>query len=145
MPDINKYAEVPYTPAEMYDLVNDIEKYPEFLPWCKGAEVIVDNDDERHATLILSAAGMEHSFTTMNLLQKHKMIEMRLLNGPFKHLEGFWRFELHGDNGCKVCFDLEFEFISTLISLMVGPIFHQVLSTLVDAFVKRAEEIYGKR
>lgn len=144
MPTIQKSAVVPYSQKQMYQLVDDIEGYPHFIPWCVSSEIISRTDDEVRATLTFASRGMQKSFTTLNRLQPHKMMEIRLLHGPFKQLEGFWRFESHKNSHCMVQLDLEFEFSSRLLAMMFGPIFNQVASTLVDAFVKRAHEIYGK-
>lgn len=145
MPVISKSALVPYSAAEMFALVNDIPAYPDFLPWCGDSEILASNEDEIRAKVQLSRSGIKKSFTTLNRLQKDKMIEMRLVEGPFQHLEGFWRFEPLNDMACKVMFDIEFEFSSKILALTVGPVFSQITSTLVDAFTKRAVEIYGKR
>lgn len=143
MPDINKSIIVPYTPAQMYSLVNAIEDYPQFLPFCESSEVHSRTDDEVRASLVLSGLGVQKSFTTLNRLQHNKMIEIVLLDGPFKHLEGFWRFDEVEDNHCRISLDLEFEVSGGLFGFAFAPIFHQMASTLVDAFHKRADEIYG--
>jgi ribosome-associated toxin RatA of RatAB toxin-antitoxin module len=145
MTTISKSALVSYSPAQMFALVDGIEAYPEFLPWCRGANVLSRTDDEVRATIELSKGGVEKSFTTCNRNQKNKMIEMRLVEGPFRQLEGFWRFDALGDDGCKVSFDLEFEFASRMLGMVVGPVFSQIANSLVDSFHKRAVEIYGKR
>jgi ribosome-associated toxin RatA of RatAB toxin-antitoxin module len=142
---VNKSALVPYTPAEMFALVDDVERYPEFLPWCKSSQVLSRNDDELRATLTLSMRGVEKSFTTCNRNQKNKMIEVRLVEGPFRHLCGFWRFDALGDAGCKVCLDMDFEFSSRMLGMVVGPVFSQVANSLVDSFQKRAVQVYGRR
>ena len=143
MPTVNKSIIVPYTPAQMYTLVNDIPAYPEFVPACQRAEIISQDNDEIMAKMYFASHGFEKSFSTCNRLQKDKMIEVRLLDGPFKHLEGFWRFESHGQ-GCEVILDMEFEFSSKLIGMMFCPVFIQVTTTLVEAFKKRAEQIYAR-
>lgn len=140
---IKREAMVSHTPGQMYDLVNDIERYPEFLQWCAKTDVHSRTDDEIRATLSLAWGGLQKSFTTLNRLQKDKMIELRLLDGPFHHLEGFWRFEHHNTTGCKVSLDMEFEFAGKLISMAFGPIFSQVANSLVDAFCKRAQQLHG--
>jgi len=145
MTAISKSALVSYSPAQMFALVDGIEAYPEFLPWCRGAKVLSRTDDEVRATIELSKGGVEKAFTTCNRNQKNKMIEMRLVEGPFRQLEGFWRFDALGDDGCKVSFDLEFEFASRMLGMVVGPVFSQIANSLVDSFHKRAVEIYGKR
>lgn len=146
MPLISRQALVLYSPAEMYDLVNDIEAYAAFLPWCRSAVVLSANEDIIEASVEIAKGSLNRSFTTRNLLQKNKMIEMQLLEGPFKHLQGFWRFEpLKDENACKVSLDLEFEFDSKLVALAVGPVFSKIANTLVDSFSKRAVEVYGDR
>jgi ribosome-associated toxin RatA of RatAB toxin-antitoxin module len=145
MPTISKSTIVPYTQEQMYDLVNDIRKYSEFIPWCTRSEILQETSDEIHAELTFSSSGMEKSFSTINRLQPHKMIEIRLLQGPFRQLEGFWRFEENSDaRGCQVMLDLEFEFSNYFLGLMFGPVFHQVAVSLVDAFKERAKHVYGE-
>lgn len=145
MTSIRKSALVPYTPEEMFTLVDDIESYPRFLPWCRNACVISRTEDEVRATIELSKGGVEKAFTTCNRNQHNKMIEMRLVEGPFKHLEGFWQFDPLGADGCKISFDLEFEFSSRMLGMVIGPVFSQIANSLVDAFHKRAVAVYGKR
>jgi ribosome-associated toxin RatA of RatAB toxin-antitoxin module len=142
---VNKSALVPYTSSQMFDLVNHIETYPEFLPWCKSTTVHHRDEEEVKASLLLAWSGLQKSFTTHNRMQKDKMIEIRLIEGPFQHLEGFWRFETLTDQSSKVMFDLEFEFSNRLIRAAFGPIFSQVTNALVDAFCQRAENLYGKK
>jgi len=140
---IAKSALVSHTAAEMFALVDDVSNYSKFLPWCGGSEEISRNDDEVSATVVIAHSGLNKAFTTKNRLQKHKMIEMSLIDGPFKHLHGFWRFESLADDACKVSLDLEYEFSNRLISMVVGPVFSQIANTLVDSFCQRAEVIYG--
>jgi len=141
---ISKSALVPYTPAQMFALVDDIEAYPRFLPWCRRSRVLSRNEDEVRATLELSKGGVEKAFTTCNRNQKDKMIEIRLLDGPFKRLDGYWRFDALGEDGCKISLDLEFEFASRMLDMVVGPVFSQIANSLVDAFMKRAVDVYGR-
>jgi len=129
----------------MYSLVRDIEAYPQFLPWCTQAKILSQDQDQVRATLWLSKGGVDKAFTTCNRHQVNKMIEIRLVEGPFKCLEGFWRFDALGDAGCKVSLDIAFEFSSRMLSLVVGPVFSQVANSLVDSFQKRAVQVYGKR
>ncbi|MBD3618423.1 MAG: type II toxin-antitoxin system RatA family toxin [Chromatiales bacterium] len=146
MPTISRSALVPYSPQDMYALVDDIPAYPQFLPWCRRAEEAHRDEDEVQATIELAKGSLNKAFTTRNRLQHGKMIEMRLVEGPFKHLEGFWRFDaLEGGEACKVSLDLDFEFSNRLVGMAIGPIFNQVANTLVDAFVSRAREVYGAR
>ena len=144
MTSINKSALVPYSPAQMFALVDDIDAYPAFLPWCRNARVVSRDADEVRATIELSKGGVEKSFTTCNRNQVNKMIEMRLVEGPFRHLQGFWRFDALGEPGCKVSLDLECEFSSRMLGMVVGPVFSQVANSLVDSFQKRAVDVYGK-
>lgn len=143
MPNISKSALVPYTAAQMFDLVDKVSDYPEFLPWCGGAEELSRNEDEVNASVTISHSGINKAFTTCNRLQKNKMIEMELVNGPFKHLHGFWRFETLSDSACKVSLDLEYEFSSKLLGMAVGPVFSQIANSMVDSFCQRADKIYG--
>lgn len=140
---INKHALVHFSAAEMFAIVDDIEAYPQFLPWCRSAKVLTRTDDEVKACLELKKGAVHKSFTTVNRVQKNKMIEIRLLEGPFHHLEGFWRFDSLEENACKVSMDLDFEFSSKMVGMVMGPIFNQIANTLVDSFCQRAKEIYG--
>jgi ribosome-associated toxin RatA of RatAB toxin-antitoxin module len=139
---INKSAIVPYTPAQMYDLVNDIDQYSQFVPYCVNSQVIERNADEIHASLTFAGAGIHKSFSTLNRLQPHKMVEMRLVNGPFKSLEGFWSFESMDTQLCRVTLNLEFEFATGMLKVLFGPVFTQVAALLVEAFHDRAKQVY---
>ncbi|ROR32071.1 type II toxin-antitoxin system RatA family toxin [Inmirania thermothiophila] len=144
MPVIHREARVPYTPRQMFELVNDVEAYPRFLPWCGGARVLRDEGDAVWATVVIARGSLRKAFTTVNRVQPGKMIEIRLVEGPFRRLEGFWRFDEAAGGGCRVCLDLEFEFAGRVVSLALGPVFHQIAQTLVEAFCRRAEEVYGR-
>ena len=144
MPTISKTALVPYSPQQMYALVNDIASYQTFLPWCRSSELLSSNEDEIRATIEIAHGSLRKSFTTRNRLQRNKMIEMRLEQGPFQHLDGFWRFDALGEDACKVSLDLDFEFSNKLIGMALGPLFSQIANSLVDAFSRRAVEVYGK-
>ena len=146
MPLISRNALVPYTVEEMYRLVDDIESYPQFLPWCRSTEVLERNECEVRASIEIAKGALNKSFTTLNRMQKNKIIEMRLVKGPFRHLEGFWRFDaLKNAEASKISLDLDFEFENRLIAMAVGSIFNQIANTMVDAFTKRAVEVYGER
>ncbi len=131
----------------MYALVNDVELYPQFMPWCVSASILYQDEDEIRATIKLAKRGLQASFTTSNRLQKNKMIEMSLVEGPFHHLHGFWRFEpLQGnERACKVRLDMDFELANRVLALTLGPVFNKITNTLVDTFVKRADQCYGGR
>ncbi len=142
---INKSALVAYTPAEMFALVSDIEAYPEFLPWCRAAKVLWREGDELKASIEMAKGSLQKSFTTHNREQRDKMIDVRLVEGPFKRLDGYWRFDALGERACKVSLDLEFEFATRMLDMMIGPVFSQIANTLVDSFQQRAVQVYGKR
>jgi ribosome-associated toxin RatA of RatAB toxin-antitoxin module len=144
MTTISRNSLVMYTPEQMYELVNDVAAYPSFLPWCRDSKIISDNDNVICATLDLSKGGLHHVFSTRNNLTPGKAIDIELIDGPFKHLEGHWQFVMIGDNqGCRVQLDMDFEFSNRLISMALGPVFTQISGSLVDAFCKRANDIYG--
>ncbi len=144
MPVVNRSALVPYSAAQMYALVDDIERYPEFLPWCRSAREWSRNEDEVKASLEMQRGPLHKTFTTQNRLQPGKMIEMRLVDGPFRHLEGFWRFSALDEHASRVALDLEYEFSSHLLQLAIGPVFSQIANTLVDAFCERARFLHGR-
>lgn len=145
MTAVSRSALVPYPPGKMFDLVNDVRRYPEFLPWCQSTEVLDDRPHEMTARLHLAFSGLRKSFTTRNRLQPGKMIEIRLVDGPFHHLEGFWRFNALGDGAaCKVVLDMEFDFSTPLVKFAFGPVFTQIAGSLVDSFTKRARDVYGE-
>ena len=144
MPIIQHSLEVPYNVSEMYTLVNHIEKYSEFLPWCTESKIISQDEDSIQACLTLAGGGISKSFTTSNRLQKNKLIEISLINGPFKHLEGYWSFETTS-RGSKINLNLDFEFSMSLLALAFSPIFEKVANTLMQAFSDRAKQIYGNR
>ncbi|UCC55713.1 MAG: type II toxin-antitoxin system RatA family toxin [Gammaproteobacteria bacterium] len=145
MDTVDRSALLPYTTEEMYRLVSDIESYPGFLPWCNDALILSQDDDELYASIEFSVGGMIRSFTTRNRLQVNKMIEMRLVDGPFSRLQGCWQFEPLGDAGSKISLFLEYDFSNRMLGMVVGPAFNQIANTLVDAFQKRAVEVYGER
>lgn len=145
MKSISRSALVPHSAQRMYELVCDVDGYHAFLPWCRESYVTARGEDEMRGTIVISKGGIERSFTTLNRLQRNKMMEMRLIEGPFRHLEGFWRFQALREDACKVSLDLEFEFSSRLMTVAFGPVFTQIANTMVDAFVKRADELYGGR
>lgn len=144
MPVIRHSLEIPYNVAEMYDLVNCIEKYSEFLPWCTESKVISRDEDNIQASLTLKGGGFSKTFTTSNRLQKNKLIEISLVSGPFQHLEGYWSFDTT-PRGSKISLNLEFEFSTHLLAFAFSPIFEKIANTLVQAFSNRAHQVYGKR
>ncbi len=143
MPTINRSALVPYSPEQMFKVVDNVDRYVEFLPWCGASKELSREGDVVEAMVTISKGAVHKDFSTRNWLQKNKMIEMKLLDGPFKHLNGFWRFDDIQGQACKISLDLEFEFSNRLLGMAIGPVFNQIANTLVDAFVKRADELYG--
>ena len=145
MATVKKSALILYSAAEMYALVSDIEAYPEFLPWCRSTQVLSRSEDEVRAVIEMVKGRVHKSFSTINRMQHHKMIDIRLLEGPFRRLEGYWRFDPLRADASKVSLDMEFEFASPLLRMAVEPVFKQIANSLVDAFCKRAVDVYGKR
>jgi ribosome-associated toxin RatA of RatAB toxin-antitoxin module len=144
MTTITRSSLVLFSADQMFDLVNDVEAYPTFLPWCRSSQVISKSKDEILATLDLAKGGVHHVFTTRNKLIHSESIDIELVDGPFQHLEGRWQFIMIGDNqGCRVQLDMDFEFSNRIISMALGPIFTQISGSLVEAFCKRAQDIYG--
>ena len=144
MSSISRSALVAFSAAQMYQLVLDVESYPEFLPWCSGATVTEHNDELQVASVSISKAYQQTRFTTQNMLEQDQQISMSLQDGPFKHLDGVWRFKRLSDTACKVELAIEFQFSSGLLEKMLGPAFSAVTDTIMSAFVKRAGEVYGK-
>jgi len=142
---VDRSALVHYSNEEMFALVSDIDAYPQFLPWCSGAAILSQQDNEVSARIDFSVSGVSKSFTTRNTHQPGHEISMQLIDGPFSELQGRWRFEPLGDEGSKISLLLEYDFASKMVSLAVGPVFNKIANTLVDAFQKRAVEVYGPR
>ncbi len=143
MTEIKRSALVRCSANQMYQLVNDVEAYPEFLPWCNSAQVLSHDAVQMRANIGVARAGLRRSFITVNRLHPGKMIEMRLVAGPFRHLEGNWRFLPLREDACRVSLDLRFEMAGLLAQKTLGPIFAQVSLALVDAFCRRATQAYG--
>lgn len=143
MTTISKSALVSYSPEQMFKLVDDIEAYADFLPWCGNAKEIMRDENTVEASVLISHSGLNKEFTTRNSNTQFSKIEMHLLNGPFKNLDGVWLFEPLGQSACKVSLNLEFEFSSKIIGITLGPVFSKIANSLVDAFIKRAETVYG--
>jgi len=143
MTQISRSAIVPYTAEQMYRLVADIESYPEFLPWCGGTQILSANAGEVRASVKIAYKGVNKSFTTVNREVEGKRIEMSLVEGPFKKLHGIWDFSALGSDASKVSLDLEFEFSNRIIAMTLGKVFSSIADTLVDAFCRRAEQVYS--
>ena len=144
MTTIHRSAIVPYSARQMFELVADITSYPQFLPWCGGARIISAQDDEVIAAIDIAYSGVHKTFSTRNLLQRDKMMEIRLLEGPFSYLQGFWQFKSLDENSSKISLDLEFEVANKIVSLALTPVFSSIANQLVDRFHRRAVDLYGK-
>lgn len=144
MATVNRSAVVRHTPKQMFDLVNDFESYPEFLPGCRRARLIERDKDHLIGEMTLGRAGIEQSFTTRNDLHEPERIDLSLVKGPFKRLRGRWLFTPLGENICRVSLELEFEFANRLLAMAFGKLFRQVAGQLVDAFTRRADQLYGR-
>ena len=140
---IDRSALVWFSAQRMYDLVNDIPSYPHFLPWCDDANVLRQEQDAVLASLTIAKGGLRHQFTTRNSLSQPGEIHMELVDGPFNHLKGLWRFLELDVDACKVELSLSFELSGKLTAVALGPIFVQAANTMVDAFCRRAKHIYG--
>ena len=143
MPDVSRSVLVGYTPAQMFALVDAVEEYPKFLPWCSAATVSHRDDRTTRATLSIRYRGLKQAFTTLNDKDAPKEMRLRLVEGPFRQLDGLWRFSELASRGCKVELQLRYEFSSRILEKLVGPVFDHIANTMVDAFAKRAEQVYG--
>ncbi len=143
MSKISKRVLITYTADQMYDLVNDIEAYPDFLPWCDKVRVIDRDEMSVKAEVGVSKGRIRQSFITKNNLIPGRRIEMNLVEGPFKKLHGVWYFSPRGETGCEVKLEMEFEFAKGLLGFGFNKIFSGIANTLVDAFCQRARQKYG--
>ena len=143
MPSIQRNALVAYSASQMYELVNDVEKYESFLPGCEKSEVLEVSDNHMLASMVLSKAGVKQTLTTSNTLIKGSSIHMDLSDGPFKSLTGGWRFTPLSDDACKIELQLDFVFSSKLMEIAFGKIFNSLASNMVSAFSQRAKQVYG--
>ncbi|WP_227370436.1 type II toxin-antitoxin system RatA family toxin [Halomonas sp. M20] len=144
MPTVNRSALVRHSPKAMFDLVNDFERYPEFLPGCRRTRLIERDENHLIGELTLGKAGVEQSFTTRNDLYEPERIELSLVNGPFKHMRGRWLFMPMGQEACKVSLEMNFEFSNRLLGMAFGKLFNQMAKQQVEAFTRRADVVYGK-
>ena len=139
---VERSALVSYTAAQMFALVNDVARYPEFLPWCVAARVEDISPTERVASLQIARGVLQTEFTTRNTLRQDAQIHMHLLHGPFRNLTGEWRFDAIGTRGSRVHFRVEFEFKNRLSATAFNAVFEALCGTIIDAFVVRAQSIY---
>lgn len=141
---IERSALLPYSAQAMFELVNDVARYPEFLPWCAASEVLESTETLMRGRLTVAKGGIKQSFVTRNQLVPGKSITMELEEGPFKKLHGQWQFQDMEGIGCRISLDLCFDYAGTLIRMALGPIFNQAASKMVDAFSQRARQLYGQ-
>ncbi len=142
MAKIEKSALVPFSAQQMFDLVADVERYKEFLPWCSDSKMVSSSENEVCGRIEVSRLGITQAFSTCNAIDPPHRMEIALREGPFKQLHGEWRFTQLRDDACKVSLMMEFEFSGRLINAAFGKVFHQIANSLVASFVERAREIY---
>lgn len=139
---VNRSALMPYSARQMFDVVNDVRAYPDFLPWCRSSEILSADETEMVARLELSGAGLRHSFTTRNTISPPDSIRLVLVEGPFASLAGEWTFVQLGEDGCRISMDLQFDFDARLFNLVLEGVFKMAADKMVDAFCERADTLY---
>ncbi len=142
---VEKSVLVHFTPDQMFRLVDRVEDYPAFLPWCGGSSVAGRTAAKLRATVIIDYYRVRQSFTTENTRREPESIDVKLIDGPFRTLDGSWQFKALGQQACKIEFRLHYEFASRILEKLLSPVFNHIANTFVDAFVKRAEQVYGKQ
>ena len=140
---VEKTVLVPYSAEQMFALVDNVADYPQFLPWCGGASINSIDGDLMQATVHIDYHHIKHSFTTVNVRQLHRRISISLKDGPFKSLDGIWHFMPLSESACKIELRLHYEFSNRLLEKIIGPVFHHIANSFVDAFVARAEKVYA--
>ncbi|MGE0430166.1 type II toxin-antitoxin system RatA family toxin [Hydrogenophaga sp.] len=146
MKTIHKSVLLWHSAHEMFALVTDIERYPQFLPWCDEGQVLESVDGGMVARVGMAISGLRQSFTTRNTHETDRKVRMELVDGPFSRLDGIWEFTPLGggdQRACKVSFELSYGFSNSALAALVGPVFDRIAGSLVDAFVKRADQVYG--
>ena len=143
MPEVNHSALVGFRPEQMFSLVDAVEDYPKFLPWCGGTTLIYRDPERTRATILINYHGIRQRFTTENVKRAPAEMRIRLVEGPFRKLDGGWHFADLAGRGCKIEFELHYAFASGVLERITGPVFQRIADTLVDAFVKRAGQVYG--
>lgn len=145
MAEVVKSVLVPYSSVEMFELVDRVEDYPQFLPWCGGTELHHRDESTTEATIHISYLHVKQHFTTRNSKVQGEEMLIQLKSGPFRKLEGYWRFKALAEMACKVEFVLHYEFSSSILEKALGPVFGMITNSMVDAFVHRAEKVLGER
>ena len=143
MKRIARSAIVEHSAPDLYALVERIEAYPGFLPWCRAARVAERGAGRTVATLAVGLQGARYEFTTENANLPHESIDMKLVEGPFRHFAAHWRFHALGAQAARIEFAMEYEFASRIVAAALAPVFHAIADTMVDAFKQRADEVYG--
>lgn len=143
MTSITRSALVMHSAEQMYNLVNDVESYPQFLPGCTATEIISKTEEELVASLTISKVGVNQTFTTRNILQFPDRMELSLVDGPFNRFVGVWHFLRLTDEACKVTYNMDFEVNNGLAGVALGAVFKQMATVMVDSFVQRAKQVYG--
>ncbi len=144
MRQLHKSLLMPYSSAKIYAVVEDIASYPQFLPWCGGTRILAQQENHVDAEIVIAKGPVRVAFTTTNELKPTERIDMRLKTGPFKQLSGYWSFEPLSEDACRVTLKLDFEFNNALLAMTIGSVFEQVIGSLIDAFLVRARDLYGK-
>ena len=145
MPTASTSVRVDFTPTQMYDLVNDVRSYPNYIPLCSQTRLISETPERLRATITLAKGKLKLTFTTENEMDAGRSIRMRLIDGPFKRINGIWRFEPSGEKGCQPSFRLDYEFANALVGLAFSAFVKEVSETMVDAFCRQAAIKYGQR
>jgi len=144
MADVQKSLLIQHSAQRMFDLVTDVTKYPEFLPWCGGVEVFQSTPELMEAKININFKGVKQYFHTKNIQKSPTNIDMTFVSGPFKKFEGRWIFTSLGDDACKIEFSLRYEFSNFVLDKLIGPVFSVIANTFVNSFVKRADDLYGE-
>lgn len=144
MHSVERSVLVPHSAAQMFDLVADVEKYPQFMPWCGGTRVSHRDEHGMQASITIALAGLKQTFTTRNTHQYPNKIELELVDGPFSTLKGEWLFNALTEDACKVIFTLQYEFSSRTLETLVGPIFNRIATSFIDSFTQRALSCYDE-
>lgn len=145
MTSIYRHALMPYSAEQMYAVVNGVEYYPEFLPWCARTAILSQTETSLEASILMQKGRLNHQFSTRNTMQPGESIHIELIEGPFRKLSGDWSFSDVPGQGSKIELKMEFEFSNRLIGALIGPVFTQIANSLVDAFCRRAHQLYRNK
>lgn len=145
MYNISRSALVAYSDQKMFDLINDVDDYQNFLPWCGGSKVLEDEQGSRVASVTIAFKGVHKTFTTHNRLDPYQQIKLEMVDGPFSKLSGTWGFKALDENACKISLDLNFDFSNRLVGAIIGPVFKIIADSMLDSFCKRADELYSEQ